>query len=433
MLKKIVHRIDTGEFRSPVITPQGYLKADALATRTGVFLYMNMDGSVRRELRTPEEVFKPDSLKTLEGVPITNDHPPEFLDSNNTARFQTGFTGDKAQQHDDFVKVGTTITDEKAVDDIMKNNKREVSCGYICELHDESGVYFGEPYDAFQKNIAYNHLSIVDMGRAGPEAKMKLEDGMRIDAQEMSKKIKVAGGNIAVMIKRCDDVLKNSALPHEKKHAKVLDDEKKDSAIKIKKGDNVMAKIKLGKVELEIEDVATAQALSGMIEEHDAMKAKLNGNDDLQKKIDELQADIDSKKDELVKKDEKIKELDESKATPEEMRKSVEDRIALETKAKEVLGEDAKFDGKTDVEIKKEVIVKVSPNQDIKDKTDDYINARYDGVIEILDEENEEGKKDGKTILNGEKVDNDDPRAKRMKKDSEKWRNPCPARVATRS
>src|SRR4026207_69959 len=49
-------RFDIGMLRSPKVTPQGFLKVDGSASRPGVFLYQNPDGSERRELRLPEEV-----------------------------------------------------------------------------------------------------------------------------------------------------------------------------------------------------------------------------------------------------------------------------------------------------------------------------------------------------------------------------------------
>ena len=51
------YRCDIGLFRRPVKTAQGYLKADGLATRVGIFRYKLPDGTIQRELRPPDEVF----------------------------------------------------------------------------------------------------------------------------------------------------------------------------------------------------------------------------------------------------------------------------------------------------------------------------------------------------------------------------------------
>ena len=92
----MARRFDTTAVaRTPEFTPNGWLKADATLTRCGVFRYRNADGSIRRELRHPDDVFKADSLATLELVPMTNRHPPEqLLDGENAKVRQVGQVGD---------------------------------------------------------------------------------------------------------------------------------------------------------------------------------------------------------------------------------------------------------------------------------------------------------------------------------------------------
>ena len=52
-------------------TAEGFLVARAPVTSIGVFSYRNPDGSERRELRLPEEVFNADSLASLRLKPLT--------------------------------------------------------------------------------------------------------------------------------------------------------------------------------------------------------------------------------------------------------------------------------------------------------------------------------------------------------------------------
>jgi len=49
-------------------TKEGYLRGKAVVSCAGVFSYMNMDGTIRGELRHPEEVFKKSSLDTLKVI-----------------------------------------------------------------------------------------------------------------------------------------------------------------------------------------------------------------------------------------------------------------------------------------------------------------------------------------------------------------------------
>ncbi len=156
-------------------TPEGFLRLPAKVTRTGIFIYRKADGSLVRELRKPEEVFNADSLASILAKPFTNNHPSEgSVDSQNATRHTVGFTSDSVQEEGKFVKVFLNVLDENTIKDI-ENGKREVSCGYRCKVLDESGVFEGERFDAIQTEIRYNHISLVDRGRGGPEVRVSLD------------------------------------------------------------------------------------------------------------------------------------------------------------------------------------------------------------------------------------------------------------------
>ena len=53
---------------------EGYFYDNPILTRTGIFKYTLEDGSERRELRRPEDVFDPESLASYEGKPIIITH-----------------------------------------------------------------------------------------------------------------------------------------------------------------------------------------------------------------------------------------------------------------------------------------------------------------------------------------------------------------------
>jgi len=76
-----VQRYDQGRFDAGTLKRDavGALRFDARLTRTGVFAYRMPDGSVRRELRHPDHVFKPDSLKSLALATLTLRHPQEGM------------------------------------------------------------------------------------------------------------------------------------------------------------------------------------------------------------------------------------------------------------------------------------------------------------------------------------------------------------------
>ncbi len=177
-------RCDVSKLKSPFIDHRGYLRADALLARTGIQEYQMTDGSIRRELRPKEEVLKKDSVKSLLGAVVTNDHPPVPLDSKNTRSYAVGHLDGEPEEIDDcYLKDGMTIYDQSTIDDVMTRGKQQISMGYHCDIEMSPGVdpQFGA-YDAIQRNIGHNHAAIVKDGRAGPVVKIKMDS---VDGQEV--------------------------------------------------------------------------------------------------------------------------------------------------------------------------------------------------------------------------------------------------------
>lgn len=146
-------------------------------------MYRDGGGKIRRELRPPDEVFDPASLKSLALVPVTNDHPPELLDSENLKRYQVGNVGDSVAREGLLVRAPVVVQDASAVAAVL-SGKQQLSCGYEADLDETPGVYDGVPYDAIQRRIRYNHLALVDLGRAGPSCKLKLDAAEEVRTME---------------------------------------------------------------------------------------------------------------------------------------------------------------------------------------------------------------------------------------------------------
>ena len=172
-----------GQYRKPAKTPQGFLRADALPTRAGVFTYRRGDGTVVRELRLPEEVFNSDSLATLAHAPLTDGHPSEPVNPSNVKALAIGHMGETPERQDEHVCVPVYVTDAEAIKKVETREKLELSGGYYCDLEEKAGVYEGQAYDKIQRNIRYNHVALVERGRAGPENRIRLDanDGIQID------------------------------------------------------------------------------------------------------------------------------------------------------------------------------------------------------------------------------------------------------------
>lgn len=329
-----------------------------------MFPYLRGDGTIRRELRPPEEVFHPDSLASFALVPLTNDHPwrePNGLDGKNAHAYACGAVGNpRADATRRFVEADLMVTDARAVADI-RGGKQELSCGYNCDLEPTSGVWrdpvtgVESKFDAIQRNIRGNHVALVDKGRAGPEARVRLDsadsamlvsdsaqnDGAAVDIPRNKEPRKMA------LIKMVFDGI--SAEVDETAQA-LISRERKNVADML---DAVRAETKTAKADAD-KHAARADAAEAQIKDLTAKLADANDP----KRLDSLVA---------------------AKVA------AVAARASLETEARKVLGADAKFDGKTDTDVRKLVIAKLDSAAKLDGKTDEYVTARFDMAIAALD------------------------------------------------
>jgi len=333
------------------MTPEGYLRAWASIARTGIQLYTDADGSVRREYRPETEVASPESLASFAGKAITSEHPPVLLDADNTKDYQVGFSGTEIVYDNGFVKAVMTITDKDAIERIMRGDAREVSAGYRVNYDPTPGVTEnGENYDGIQKEIIGNHIAIVRRGRAGPQVKLHLD---RQDAADPS-------------------LISNT-------------------------GDHLMtAKVVFDGAEFEVTE---SVALAITKEREDAKMSY----EDMKKKYDELQAAADSMKSEMdaMAKEmqgkcdsaegradalaEHVEELKTELAAAKEINldSMIEERLALIEKAKPVLDAAYEFSGKEAREVMVDAIKAVRGDSvDLSEKSDDYVQAMFDTLAE---------------------------------------------------
>jgi hypothetical protein len=145
-------------------------------------------------------------------------------------------------------------------------------------------------------------------------------------------------------------------------------------------------KIKIGGKEFDVADEVGAHlnAQNARLDAAEASSKKSAEEAAVAKRdAEKATARADVAEAELTK--EKKARLDEAEKAKAGMRA----RVALESQASEVLGEDVKLDGLTDVEIKRRVVEHLD-EVDLKGKSDAYIEARYDLAIERLDEREDE-------------------------------------------
>ena len=85
-----VQRFDRLPLDATYFTDEGYLVDHPIVTSVGIFVYHNPDGSERRELRLPEEVFAEKSLASYKGKPIIVTHDAGYVDTDNVKEESIG-------------------------------------------------------------------------------------------------------------------------------------------------------------------------------------------------------------------------------------------------------------------------------------------------------------------------------------------------------
>lgn len=177
-------RYDSVKFKA-TIDENGFLVDTPVVARLGVQIYYTEDGSVIREFRPAEEVFKDESLASYQGKPMTLDHV--FVNSENAKEVVVGSVTGKAEPFGSSVVAPIVVYDNTAIQEAMAGNAKELSVGYSAILDETPG--WGDPitgeyvlksdgdqfdapdgwqeFDAIQRDIKVNHLAMVYRGRAG--------------------------------------------------------------------------------------------------------------------------------------------------------------------------------------------------------------------------------------------------------------------------
>lgn len=175
-------RFDSIPLSDTYFTPEGYLIDNPILTRVGIFEYHNPDGTIRRELRLPEEVFAAESLASYKGKPVILTHEAGLVDVDNVQQEHIGTILSEGMQDGDNVRAQIVIHDAESLD----YGLRELSLGYTQTPDETPGVWNGQPYDAIQRNIQINHLALVEKARAGEQARLNI-DGEEQGGNQMSK------------------------------------------------------------------------------------------------------------------------------------------------------------------------------------------------------------------------------------------------------
>lgn len=320
------HRLDHGNLRKPQRTPQGFLRVDGYASRIGVFEYRNADGTTRRELRPPEEVFGADALAGFEGAPLTHGHPSEPVTADNVRRYEVGTVTGPARRDGDHVAASIVVKDPAMIAK-LEQGATGLSVGYDVDLDETPGVHpqWGR-YDAIQRNIVVNHLAVGVDPRAGHTARV------RMDAAEQ-----------VVQTSAHEDLDRSDASPE---HGDMKTDKQRAD-----EAEAMVATLRTEVVRLE-GLVATGAAAA----EADAIKSERTRADEAEAKVTKLGTELERRADE---------------------------RAQLRLNARAVLGETFRCDGLTDRQVQEAMIKRLDSSVDPRGENDDQVRGRYVTLVEL--------------------------------------------------
>ncbi len=384
-----VHRLDSILLDQTYYTEEGYLVDHPVVTTCGIFEYKNADGSTRRELRLPEDVFNKKSLQSYKGKPIIITHDAGEVDKDNVRREQIGTIMSEGYQDGQNVRCEIIIHDTDA---LKQCGLKELSLGYSLDAEGPPGIWKGENYDYRQKNIEINHLAVVGSARAGEAARLNIDS--RNDDKQFLK-----GGRITMEDKHTTGSVtdENELSPEEleaaialfkaQKTAQHASGEETDGAdteaVPAEKEDLDKETSLAEKIQANIE---RRKAEGKHMHPEDIIAEQENDIQALLKEIDRLQAsnDMGAAGEENTDSSEKGKECslelekqDEEKGMNlDSLDQMLKDRLDICRMADKLslIG----VENLSIMEGRKRIIKAVNPKMNLDGKSESYINAAYD-------------------------------------------------------
>ena len=342
-------------------TPQGYLKTTAKITKGTVLQYygheIGLTDSRANKLvdvnRTIEELSKPDTLKSIDGMPITITHPDKkSVDATDWKNKTVGHV-QNPRAEGNYIVCDAYIQDASAIELLKNKDIRELSVGYeTADIQEENGKFY-------HKNIKVNHVAIVAEGRAGSDCRLN-DSKPKIGANLMPKKNKLLA-LIDSFRKRLNDA--EGELSREEINKQI---------------DELMAQLKEVQDKEDEESKAKADELQKQIDELKAKLETLNdeepttGEDDKDAQIASLTAELEEVK----------KERDELKARVEEL-EAEKDRDSVMNDAKARSLKVKLNDAKSGRDVRIGVLVDygIYSKEQASKLTDAEIRAAYAGLV----------------------------------------------------
>lgn len=157
------------------LTPEGYLRANAILTAVGVQEYLGSElpeiaGAIQDKtysvMRPAETVFADETISSLALKPLTIEHPDSAVDPTNFKRETVGTLGERAKKINGALTAPLILYDADTINRVNSGELSAVSLGYTADVIPESGEHEGVPYDfIFDGPMVVNHLALVAEGR----------------------------------------------------------------------------------------------------------------------------------------------------------------------------------------------------------------------------------------------------------------------------
>lgn len=323
MSKKRFDQVEISQETMQKLGMTGFLTYQFTAAKPGVYPYYDHElGRVVYELKHPDDLLKPEVVSQLNHCPITEDHPSEMVNLDNSTHITKGIThGDSRIENEMLVGSGT-VFDPGLVAKILNKQKNGCSVGFVCELIDEVGDYEGQRYERRQTSFVFNHMAMVAIPRCGPDCVA------RIDSMDKEAAVQIMAEEIPYLNERSQT--------------------------------KEMKKIRIDSLEFEVTDEVASK--------FGELQGRLDAQEDANKRLRE-------ENDSLKKQTVPVEKLDEM----------VEFRSKLLGVACTFVGDGYESKGKSDRQIKIDCIASFSKGQFTGEgKSDDYINARFDTMLDMM-------------------------------------------------
>ena len=152
------------------ITPEGYLLCrDVALAHTGSLLYgegevpVTADAGLIVITRGDDDLFRPETMASFEGKPVTDNHPDDWVTPDNWKDLSKGVAQNirRGEGLEDNLFMADLLIQDKDTIEAVQRGKVEISLGYDA---DYTEISKGK---GTQSNIIGNHVALVDKGRCG--------------------------------------------------------------------------------------------------------------------------------------------------------------------------------------------------------------------------------------------------------------------------